>query len=209
MRLDTLDGNLELVRKMDPTVLLIQATAPFPELQAFNRLRKLVPETKALLLLDAVDEDVECQALMAGARGCVSRGTSPEALFKALRVVAQGQMWFSHRVAARVLDERATARTPEKTDPTELTRRESEILGLLAQGYTNKGIAENLCVSENTVKAHLHTVFQKLDVHTRLGATLHCFRYLAGNGSSVVQSLTTLMKGSAPPVGLKGKDQQA
>ncbi len=209
LRLHTLDGNLELIRKAGPTVLLIQAPTSFPELQAFDRLRRLVPETKILVLLDQVDEDVECQALMAGARGCVSRETSPEALFKALRVIAQGQMWFSHRAAARVLNQRTNARKTYKPDSTVLTRRETEILGLLTQGYSNKGIAEKLCVSENTVKAHLHTVFQKLAVRTRLGATLYCFRYLAGNGSSAAQFLTTLMSNPATQADLECKSEQA
>ncbi len=183
-KVETLDGNLDPIRKMSLAVLLMETSTSFVDQRMISRLRELAPETKVLLLMDEVNEQAEYQALLSGARGCLSRASSPATLFKALRTVAQGELWVSHRAATRVLDERASLHSIGCDRSHELTEREFEILGLLAEGYTNKRLAAHLCVAENTIKTHLHSIFQKLAVQTRLDASLYYFRRFGRNGSS-------------------------
>ncbi len=182
--LEALNGNLDNIRRMRLEVLLIQSPASLVDGTTLSQLRELVPDTKALLLLDEVDEGAEYEALLAGARGCLSRAATPATLFKAMRAVAQGELWVTHRATTRVVDERATQDKSGQAHSKLLTHRESAILRLLAEGNSNKGIAEHLCVSENTVKAHVHSIFYKLTVHTRWGATLYYFRHFGRNGSN-------------------------
>lgn len=182
-KIESLDGNPDLIRKMGLAVLLIQTSACFMDGRSIFQLRELAPETKALLLMDEVNEEAEYQALLIGARGCLSLAATPATLFKALRAVAQGELWVSHRVTTRVLDERAGLHKVGHDHSRELTDREFEILELLAEGYTNKRIAGRLCVAENTIKAHLHSIFHKLAVQTRLDASLYYFRHFGRDGS--------------------------
>ncbi len=183
-KLESLGSNLDTIRKMNLEVLLIQSPASLLDGRTLFQLRELVPDTKALLLLDEVDEEAEYEALLAGARGFLSRAATPATLIKAVRAVAQGELWVTHRATTRLVDERATRDKVGQVHSELLTHRESEILRQLAEGNSNKGIAEQLCVSENTVKAHVHPIFRKLSVQTRWGATLYYFRYSGRGGSN-------------------------
>ncbi len=182
--LESLNGNLATIRKMRLEVLLIQSAASFIDGRTLSQFRELIPDTKALLLLDEVDQEAEYQALLAGARGCLSRAATSATLFKAIRAVAQGELWVTHRATTRVVDEHATQDKSGQAHSKLLTHRESAILRLLAEGNSNKGIAELLRVSENTVKTHVHTIFHKLSVDSRWGATLYYFRHFGRNGST-------------------------
>ncbi len=182
IKLETLNGNYDIVHKMGLSVLLMETSGRFDDGRAILQLRELAPQTKVLMLVDEIGEETEYQALRFGARGCVARSATPATLFKALRAVAQGELWVTHRVATRVLDERVTPRKVDQDRSRELTGREFRILGLLAEGYTNKEIAGRLCVAENTIKSHLQTIFHKLTVRTRLDASLYYFRHSAQIG---------------------------
>jgi two-component system nitrate/nitrite response regulator NarL len=166
-------GNYEAIRKARPQVLVMETTGSTGDLETVCRFRKLLPETRILLLMDSAGETFEVRALKAGAWGCVSMAVSPEILTKALKAVGGGEMWVSHSLATRILGNVLRWHEAAASDMTGLTPREWEILAQVAHGYRNKEIANRLVVSENTIKAHLAAIYRKLQVDSRLGAALY------------------------------------
>jgi DNA-binding NarL/FixJ family response regulator len=116
------------------------------------------------------DEDSVFTAMRAGARGYLVKGVEQEDIARAIRSVAAGEAIFGPGVAQRVLRflTAPTART-EAVFP-DLTPREHEILGLIAEGLSNREIGERLFVSENTVKTHSSRLFDKMGVNRRTQA---------------------------------------
>jgi DNA-binding NarL/FixJ family response regulator len=180
--LSNLPDDLCVLRETQPEILLLQASGRVSDLEIVSRLRKLMPKIKVLLILDKADEETEFQALRAGAWGCVSRTTDLDTLVKACDVVGRGDIWVSQRVATRFIGKLAQSESADNTSWNGLTRREWEILGLLASGSRNKEIANRLTVSENTVKTHLYTLYRKINVDCRLAATLYYFQHAKSNG---------------------------
>jgi len=175
LELDSALASPDLIRNSRPDVLLVDAVDPGFDLKNVSLLRKLVPEAKVVLFANEVNEQFEVQAIHAGAWGCVSRRSHPDVLEKALRVVAQGDLWVGHHTATRLIGKFVRYREVEDERADGLTHREREILGLVANGYRNKEVAMRLSISENTVKNHLFTIFKKLRVSSRLGAALRYY----------------------------------
>ena len=112
------------------------------------------------------------EAVKLGARGIVLKESSPDVLIDCVRRVHRGEHWIERetvtRAFQRVLNRETAAREAGET----LTPREMEIVRMVAQGLRNKAIAEQLCISEGTVKVHLHNVYEKLGVEGRLELVL-------------------------------------
>jgi two-component system NarL family response regulator len=115
----------------------------------------------------------------AGARGYLLTDTTPAELVDALRAVAAGSSLLSPAMASRLLDEFAVL-VRRNEAPAEgagsLSRRELEVLTLVAQGLNNRAIAEALFISENTVKNHIRNIHEKLQVHSRMEAVVRAVR---------------------------------
>ena len=180
--LSNFPDDLGVLREAQPEILLLQASGRVSDLEIVSRLRKLIPKIKVLLILDKTDEETEFQALRAGAWGCVSRATDLDTLVKVCDIVGQGDIWVSQRVATRIIGKLAQSENGDHASWNALTRREWEILALLASGSRNKEIANRLTVSENTVKTHLYTLYRKINVDCRLAATLYYFQHAKSNG---------------------------
>ena len=134
--------------------------------QATAALRGL-PDPPEVLVLTAHQTDADILAVLeAGARGFLKKDAPPAELFRAVRHAAAGRMTLAPSVAAR-LAERASAPAPA------LSAREIEILGLLAEGRSNRELARRLFLSEATVKSHLTHIYAKLGVDNRAGAVAH------------------------------------
>ena len=154
----------------DVDVVLMDLNLPsLSGLDATGRIAAL-PEPPAVLVVTMVDDDDTVVAAMrAGARGYVLKGASSEEVAAAIRTVMAGGAVFGAGVAARLL---AQSRTPEPGDGAELTAREREVLGLLAQGSTNKQIAFALGLSLKTVQNYVSNILGKLQVADRTQAAL-------------------------------------
>ncbi|HEV2175933.1 MAG TPA: response regulator transcription factor [Terriglobia bacterium] len=178
--INSLLDDIESVQKVDPAVLLFDALDPALDLEVIGRTQKLLPRMKIVLLADHVDEEFELRAIKAGARGCVSKKEDPQFLAKALVVVAQGEIWISQRAGSRIIGEFIRSRDKEnnRNGSSELSRREWEILSLVAQGYRNKQVANRLFVCESTIKTHLYTMYKKLQISNRLEAVLYYYHHL-------------------------------
>ena len=178
----TLDS-LDQIRKTRPHVLIIDTLNPASDLEIVTKVSKLLPHTKILLLSDLAEERFELEAIRAGAHGSVSKRSDPKVLERALKVVGEGEIWMSHRVASSIISEFRRWRQPlEEKSSGQLTKREEAILALLADGYRNKEIASRLAISENTIKTHLNTIYRKLQVSTRVEAALRYFEQARHSG---------------------------
>lgn len=188
--------SFDLFRKTKPEILIIDCSHPANDLETLSRLRILLPETKLLLLIETPNEDFEFRAIKAGARGCVPKEADPQALERALQVISKGEIWVSQRLATRMIERVMHGVEVDSPEPNGLTDRERQILAFVAHGQRNKEIADHLCVSENTVKTHLATVYKKLRVTTRLEAALHFFHQSKRNGHSPSSEITALKQAS-------------
>jgi DNA-binding NarL/FixJ family response regulator len=129
-----------------------------------RQVRPQAPEVRFLVLTTYDTETYIAPALAAGARGYLLKDATIEELMQGIRSVMAGKPALEPGVAARLLDRMAEG------DAGELSERELEVLRLLVGGASNKGIAQQLTLSENTVKAHISHIFNKLAVQSRTEA---------------------------------------
>jgi DNA-binding NarL/FixJ family response regulator len=159
----------QMVREMDPDVLLLDVELPV--LDGVELTRKLAEEkvaVKILVLSSYSDRQYIRELLSRGASGYLIKDEVPQNILNAIRGVSRGEDgWVSREVAAKLGE-----MTSLEDDNQELTPRELEVLSLVVDGQTNREIAFNLEISEKTVEKHLHNVFKKLDVSSRVEAAV-------------------------------------
>jgi DNA-binding NarL/FixJ family response regulator len=132
--------------------------------------------TRTVLLTDAPDEAQVLEAIRLGARGMVLKEMPAHLLVQCVREVHKGEQWFEKQSAGRLLEKLLKREVASRQLALDLTRRELEILHLVASGLRNKTIAEQLFLKEGTVKIHLHNMYKKLNVSNRLALTLFAQR---------------------------------
>ncbi len=164
---------LALLQKERPDVLLFDAETMGSVPEALvARVRSRWPETKILVLSPRADDHAVGRVLRYGALGVIGRGEGLGDLVRALQAVAAGQIWARRPAIARALISLQSGPSVPAGPPKSLTPRERQLLGLLADGYRNKELASMLKIKEQTVKIHLHSLFRKLNVRTRVEAAL-------------------------------------
>ncbi len=172
---------VDTARELAPDVVLMDVRMPrLSGIEAAIRIREAVPSAKILMLTVSDEEDDLYEAVKAGANGYLLKEISIEEVADAIRAVTQGQSLISPSMASKLLDEFNTLskQADEKTNPhaPRLTERELEVLQLVAQGLSNRRIADKLFISENTVKNHVRNMLEKLHVHSRMEAVLYAMR---------------------------------
>jgi DNA-binding NarL/FixJ family response regulator len=161
---------LELVGTRRPDVLVTEIDMDEGEMDGIEcivKARELVPELRAVVLSAHTDTDQIDRALDAGAIAYVVKSAHPDDLASAIRQAFQHSVYFAGSRPART---HVTPAVPESSEVAELTRREREILQLVAEGHSNAKLAKMLWVTEQTVKFHLSNVYRKLDVANRTEA---------------------------------------
>jgi DNA-binding NarL/FixJ family response regulator len=166
-------------RRPDVALLYIGSTTE-RDFGLLAQMREATPPVRALLLTESTDRDLHQEAIRSGAFGVISPESSPETLIRALECIARGEYWINRATAAALA---CTSRTPRGADGaatadgvSALTARERDILVLIAEGLRNKEIAARLNISETTVRHHLTSIFDKLDVSDRLELAIHALR---------------------------------
>ncbi|MBA2874611.1 response regulator [Thermaerobacillus caldiproteolyticus] len=179
------DGNevLELVEKHRPDIVIMDINMPHMNgVEATKQIIESYPETKVVVLSIHDDENYVMRALQTGASGYLLKEMDADTLIEAIKVVAEGGSYLHPKVTHNLIKEyRRLAAGRSKREETKrevrlplhlLTRRECEVLQLLADGKSNRGIGEALFISEKTVKNHVSNILQKLNVSDRTQAVV-------------------------------------
>ena len=156
--------------ELRPTVVVIDLSMPkLSGIEATRIIKKRYPETNVLVLTMHENEEYVYQILKSGASGYVLKSAGKDELAEAIRAVAKGERFFSPRISQLMAEgyvkrvEKGGADAPKGDVP--LTRREREVLALVASGLTNQQIADQLFISPRTVDTHRTNIMQKLDIH--------------------------------------------
>jgi DNA-binding NarL/FixJ family response regulator len=165
----TLESARALIRTSSPDVLLLDHRLPDGDgVGAIPELLALRPGMRVVVLTASAADHVLVQAIEGGASGFLSKTRSLEEVTSAVRAAAAGEALISAEMLARLLPR--LSRTGGTTGHQELTERERQVLGLLAEGLTNAAIAEQLVVSVHTVRNHIANLSAKLGAHSKLEA---------------------------------------
>lgn len=162
-------STLELVKKIKPDVLVLDCKLPqIDGIEVAHRIRNMKIATKVLGFSAYENEYYIKGMLKAKVSGYILKDEIPADIIKAIRRVAQGKTWYSQSVTAKITD---LLRDME-AGVNELTKREIRILTSLAGGLSNQGIADDLSISERTVRFHLKNIYDKLYINSRTEAVL-------------------------------------
>ena len=186
-----LDG-VEQARALDPDLVVMDVEMPVMDgVQAAALLQDQVPRAKVVMLTVSDSEDSLFDALRNGADGYLLKDLRPDQLYDMLRSVMRDEAPISPAIAGRLLKElrrRDPAVRAAATDRDEgpgLTRREIEILQLVADGLSNKEIGTELSITEGTVKNHVHNALEKLHLENRIQAAAYVVRQGLGHRPDV------------------------
>ena len=163
---------IDLARQLRPDVVLMDILMPHVDgIEAITHIKAEMPRIEVIALTSVLQDGSVSDAIQAGAIGYLIKDTRGDQLVQAIRDAAEGRVHLSPEAATRLAKD---LRRPERVES--LTKRETSVLKLVAEGLANKEIARRLSISEKTVKAHLNNVFAKLDVHSRTQAALEAIR---------------------------------
>ena len=163
---------LRLTRQLQPDVVLMDLLMPVMDgMTATATIRRELPDTEVVALTSMLEDRLVVEAIRSGAVGYLLKDTEAHELRRAIRAAAAGQVQLSPQVTARLVREVAA---PEQPQP--LTERETSVLGLVAQGQSNKDIARTLSIGEQTVKTHVAHILGKLGVSSCTQAALYAVR---------------------------------
>ncbi|MGI9594529.1 MAG: response regulator transcription factor [Acidimicrobiales bacterium] len=167
---------VDLAAAVQPDVVLMDVTMPeLDGVEATRQLKSRLPNTFVIMLTMHADQDVLAEAIRAGANGYLVKDCSTDEIASAIESVVVGETALSPRLAASML---AEVRRQDSASQTEriITPREEEVLQLIADGCSTPEVAEQLFISQKTVKNHLASIYQKLDARDRTQAVLQAVR---------------------------------
>lgn len=179
---------VDMVQTLRPDVLLLDLRMPVMDgLTVMQTLQNNGIKTRVLVLTGSDDKNQYVQAMKLGCSGIVLKQTATDLIAKSVRKVHGGEIWLDSHTTAAVMKQFASNTepspvpvfagpsipTPKVRERSPLSQREREIVALVAQGYKNKEMAEKMFISEQTVKNHLHNIFDKLGVSDRLELALY------------------------------------
>ncbi|WP_340562632.1 response regulator transcription factor [Streptomyces sp. GSL17-111] len=169
-------AGVEEARRLAPDVILLDVKMPGSDgIEALRGLREVRSAARVLVVTSFTEQRTAVPALRAGASGYLYKDIDPDALAGAIRSVHAGHVILEPEVAAALLTEEGTPPAPGRSSG--LTDREREVLGLIADGRSNREIARALVLSEKTVKTHVSNILMKLDLADRTQAALWAVRH--------------------------------
>jgi DNA-binding NarL/FixJ family response regulator len=172
---------VQVVQETQPDIVILDLRMPHMDgLSALQALQQVEKRAKVIVLTASEDKNEFVQAMKLGCSGIVLKQTAPELIVKSIRKVNDGEIWLDSHTTAAVMRQFAApgemmggSGTSKGRERSPLSQREREIVGLVAQGYKNREMAEKMFISEQTVKNHLHNIFDKLGVSDRLELALY------------------------------------
>jgi len=178
---------LDVLQQYEPDILLLDLKMPgLDGLATLQRLQAAKNKTRVIVLTASDDKNEFVQAMKLGTSGIVLKQTATDLLIKSIRKVHAGEIWLDSHTTAAVIRQFVSGEetpvpaaapmahaAPRERERSPLSQREREIVALVAQGFKNKEMAEKMFISEQTVKNHLHNIFDKLGVSDRLELALY------------------------------------
>jgi len=173
---------VRLVRRHNPQILLLDlCISKLTGIETLRELSRLSLQTRTIILTEAIESEQAVEALQLGAHGIILKHAALKLLLKSIRCVNNGEFWLGHE---RVLDLIHAVRrmAPYRGAPGErrdfgLTPREVQVIKLISSGYTNKDLAKQLGITENTTKHHITNIFDKLGVSNRMELVLFALEH--------------------------------
>ena len=180
----THDGSIEVVgeasdgyetqivcKDQNPDVLLLDLSMPGPKLTDLIAGIKATCKKTKILVLSAHDDDIYVrEVIKVGVEGYLLKEEAPDIVTKAVHSIHKGSTWFSQPIVEKLVQWQFGAKSDY--DEVKLTKREKEILGLVAKGFDNEKIATVLGLAEQTIRNYVSTIYEKIDVHTRAEAVV-------------------------------------
>jgi NarL family two-component system response regulator LiaR len=166
-----------LVKRWVPDVVLMDLVMPRMDgVEATRRIRDVSPRTQVVVLTSYHNDEYVFPVLQAGALSYVLKSSRMEEVAEAIRLASRGEALLHPQIASRVIRE-LTGRRREQINPfVELTDREMDVLRLIAEGLSNREIAEKLIISENTVKGYVSNILGKLHLNDRTQAAVYAWK---------------------------------
>jgi len=170
---------VKMLAKLKPDILLLDLRMPEKDgLGVLEEVNFDSLPTRVIVLTAAEDDRDVVRAMRLGARGVVLKQSASDLLLKSIRRVAEGEIWLDNRMTAEVIEAfKKSSESGQRREKPLLSAREKEIVQLVAQGFRNREIGEKLFISEQTVKNHLHNIFDKLGVSDRLELALYAIHH--------------------------------
>jgi DNA-binding NarL/FixJ family response regulator len=169
---------VRLAAELQPDVVLMDVSMPEMDgVEATRIIRSTDTNTRVIMLTMHADTEVLANAIRAGASGYLVKDCSTDEVAEAVRMAANGDTALSPQLAATMLDEVRRLEVPNPAEEDRvITKREEEVLQLIADGCSTPEVAEQLYISQKTVKNHLASIYQKLDARDRTQAVLQAVR---------------------------------
>lgn len=190
----TAEIGISLIKKYQPDIVLMDVNMPDVDgITAIQEIKKFNDSVKIIALTGYDDPDLIFRAMKVGAKGYILKTMAASQLMIAIEEISNGKIYLPSVLAAKFFDKFQNDFTDEAKCRVEdeenllnyLTQREEEVLDLLTQGITYKGVASKLFISETTVKTHVNNIFQKLQVNDRTQAVLYAINHGLGKRTRV------------------------
>lgn len=163
------ESALNAVTRFTPDVLIVDLQMPvLGGMDVLRRLKERGLAVPVVLLAGNISDDEVMEAMRLGAKGVILKEMAPALLVQCIRKVASGGVWLEKEAVGRALERMLQTEQSREQVREVLTPREIEIVRMVASGIGNREVGEKLFISEGTVKTHLHTIYEKLGIRSRV-----------------------------------------
>lgn len=178
------EETIRRVRELKPDVLIVDISMPkLTGIEVTRHVREHFPEVKVLVLTMHENVEYVYQIFKSGAGGYLLKNAGKDEITSAIYAVAGGERFFSPRVSELMISEyvKQAEQRDQSSPPTTLTKRETEVLEMIARGMNNQQISEHLFISPRTVDTHRTNIMQKLDIHDAANLMRYALEHGYGN----------------------------